>query len=170
MIERVILIGFMCSGKSTVGRLLADELGWELIDFDETIEREQKRSIAEIFRSDGEDAFRRLEADLTKRIENRSRVVLAPGGGWMTQPELLEHVAPRSLTVWLRVSPKTVLERHEGQKGTLRPLLAVMDPLEEVGRLLAAREPYYERADVAIDTEGRDAEDIANEIAARMAS
>ncbi len=134
----------MCSGKSTVGRLLADRLGWELIDFDETIERREERRIADVFRENGESHFRRLEAELTAQVEARKSVVLVPGGGWVTQHGLVERLRPSSLFVWLRVQPD--------------------DPRGAIQELLAAREPLYRQADVAIDTDDRLAEEVAEDI------
>lgn len=164
MIERIVLVGFMCSGKSTVGRLLADRLGWEIIDFDETIERREGRRIADVFRELGEHHFRELEAELTGEIQARNRVVLVPGGGWMTQPGLVERLRPASLFVWLRVRPETVYDRYSGLALADRPLLEVDDPRAAIGQLLAEREPLYGSADVTIDTDNRPAEDVAEQI------
>ncbi len=164
MIDRVILIGFMCSGKSTVGRLLAERLGWDFLDFDATIEMEQGMDVHEIFARRGEAVFRALERDLTERIAPQRRVVLAPGGGWVTQPELLEELRPGSLTAWLKVGPRTVLERHRRQGG-VRPLLRVGPLEEQVPALITAREPFYCRADYALDTESRQPAELAAELA-----
>jgi shikimate kinase len=164
VIERIVLIGFMCSGKSTVGRLLADRLGWELIDFDETIERREERRIADVFRENGESHFRRLEAELTAQVEARKSVVLVPGGGWVTQHGLVERLRPSSLFVWLRVQPDTVYGRQSRLGLEDRPLLAVDDPRGAIQELLAAREPLYRQADVMIDTDDRLAEEVAEQI------
>jgi shikimate kinase len=164
VIERIVLIGFMCSGKSAVGRLLADRLGWGLIDFDETIERREEQRIADIFREHGEAHFRRLEAELTGQVEAREGVVLVPGGGWVTQHNLVERLRPSSLFVWLRVRPDTVYDRHSQLGLGDRPLLAVDDPRAAIRELLAAREPLYRLADVTIDTDTRRAEDVAEQI------
>ncbi len=170
VIERVVLIGFMCSGKSTVGRILAAKLDWEFLDFDEVIELEQDRTIAEIFRDEGETFFRELEQGLTHRIQSRRNLVLAPGGGWVTQPYLLDRMRPGSLTVWLRVEPSTVVERHRRQSDAVRPLLSSQEPQGRIEALLAARTPLYKRADLVIDTDGRTREDIAEDIAQLVAS
>jgi len=164
VIERIVLIGFMCAGKSTVGRLLADRLGWQLVDFDETIERIQEQTIADIFRHHGESHFRRLEAELTGQLEDRRNVVLVPGGGWMTQHGLVERLRPASLFVWLRVRADTVFDRHSRLAPGDRPLLAVDDPRGAIQTLLAAREPFYRQADVTIDTDERPADEVAGRI------
>jgi shikimate kinase len=166
-IDRVILVGFMGSGKSTVGRALADRLGWELIDFDEEIERAQGRPIAEIFRQAGEAAFRRLEAQLTDRLRDRRNAVMAPGGGWMVRPDLVDTLRPGSLIVWLRARPETLYRRHLGQ-GVPRPLLAVERPREAIDGILAEREAHYKKAHATVDTDEKDPATVADEIVARL--
>lgn len=166
-IDRVILVGFMGSGKSTVGGALADRLGWELIDFDDEIERAQGRSIVQIFGESGEAAFRALEAELTERLRDRRHAVLAPGGGWMVRRDLVEVLRPGSLIVWLRARPETLYRRHLEQ-GTQRPLLAVERPREAIVRILAERERHYKKADAIVDTDGEHAEVIVEEILARL--
>jgi shikimate kinase len=154
----------MCAGKSTVGQILADRLGWEFLDFDELIERGRGRTIADIFREHGEQGFRALEAELTEAVEGRRGVVLAPGGGWVTQAGLVERLREGSLLVWLRVAAERVLERHRRQANVERPLLAVAEPLDEIRSILAAREPFYRTADVIVETDGRDPANVAEEI------
>lgn len=167
-VARIVLVGFMGSGKSTVGRWLADLLGWEFIDFDEEIERATGRSIPELFREEGEPAFRALEAELTEELSGLDGAVLAPGGGWVTQPELLDVLGPGTYVVWLRISPEAALERV-GADRTRRPLLAGPDPLARANRLIRSREPLYRRvADMAVDVDGRDVEDIVREIVDRL--
>lgn len=168
MIDRVVLVGFMCAGKSTVGRILADRLGWEFLDFDELIERGQGRTIADIFREHGEQRFRALEAELTEDVVGRRGVVLAPGGGWITQAGLVQRLREGSLFVWLRVTAERVLERHRRQANVERPLLAVEEPLDEIRSILSAREPFYRTADVVVETDGRDPSDVANEVVATL--
>ena len=165
MVSRVVLVGFMCSGKTTVGRLLADRLGWEFIDFDETIERKENRRIAEIFREQGEAHFRGLEAQLTEALGGVENVVLAPGGGWVTQPASVQRLRQGSVFVWLRVQPETVYARQRVQSAVERPLLAVEQPLDTIRMILADRVGLYGQADQTVDTDGRDPEDVAEEIA-----
>lgn len=169
-LERVILVGAMCSGKSTVGRLLADRLEWRLIDFDEIIELSQGRTVAEIFRDYGEPYFRALEVELTRGVEDSSRVVLAPGGGWITQPELVVMLRPGSLLVWLKVSPERAWERHRQQATVERPLLAGKDPFESMRSILTEREGLYSQADAVIDTDSRDPRSVAGDIVALLES
>jgi shikimate kinase len=162
--ERLILIGFMCSGKSTVGRLVAEALDWDFIDFDEAIESRTGKRIVEIFRDHGEDFFRGLEAATTHEVADLRRVVLAPGGGWVTQSDLVDLLRADSHIVWLRVGPETVLERHAGQTGAERPLLSVDDPLATARSMLSEREPLYRLADTVVDTDGHEVETVAVQI------
>ncbi len=166
-VERVVLVGFMAAGKSTVGPLLARRLGWEFVDFDEVIEARTGLPISEIFRVQGEGAFRAMEARLTDEFGCARGVVLAPGGGWITNPALLDGLCAGSLVVWLRVSPEEAVARALADD-VHRPLLAGADPLEKARLLLREREPLYFLADAAVDVDGRDADDIAFEIAERI--
>lgn len=164
-ITRVILIGFMASGKTTIGRLLAERLGWDFLDFDEEIERRTGTPIPEIFRLHGEAEFRAMERALTEEVTRLEGIVLSPGGGWITQPDLLDEFGPETLVVWLRVSPEAAVERAL-QTLTHRPLLAsAPDPLKRARFLIQEREPLYQLADVAVDVDGRSAEDVVAEIA-----
>ncbi|MBI4544485.1 MAG: shikimate kinase [Gemmatimonadetes bacterium] len=165
--SRVVLLGFMASGKSTVGRRLARLLHWDFVDFDAEIERRTGLTIAEIFQQFGEAGFRALEAELTAELAGSQQVVLAPGGGWITQPDLLERLAPHSLVLWLRISPEEALRRAR-RAATHRPLLAGPQPLRRARALLARREPLYRLADWTIDVDGRRPDQIAREIAARI--
>lgn len=162
-VRRVVLVGFMCSGKSTVGPALAARLGWEHLDLDREIERVQGRSVARIFAEGGEARFREMEAEATAALAGRSGLVLSPGGGWITNPALLERLGPGTLSVWLQVAPETVVARSAAAPGE-RPLLRGPDPLAAARRLLAEREPLYRRAGLAVSTDGRDPADVVSHI------
>lgn len=163
MSEQVVLVGLPGAGKSTAGQILAEMLAWQFIDFDTEIEREKQRTVAEIFVSLGESEFRRYEADLTKRLASLNRVVLAPGGGWATNPELPALLATRASIVWLRVRPDTALIRLRAS-GVTRPLLQVPDALARIETLLAERTRHYDRAHFAIDTDDLTPREIAESI------
>jgi shikimate kinase len=162
-IARIVLVGMMCSGKSAVGAELARRMGWAHLDLDREIERAAGRTVREIFAADGEAAFRRMEAEATSRIAERTGVVLSPGGGWITNPDLLDALGPGTLCVWLRVSPEEAVRRAAAEPGE-RPLLAGADPLAAVRRLLAERERFYSRATLALLTDGRSVGELADEI------
>ncbi len=162
-VERVVLVGFMCAGKTAVGEILARRLGWAFVDLDRLIEEREGRPVREIFAHEGEAAFRRAEAEVSDTVAGWGCVVLAPGGGWVANAARREPPRQGTLRVWLRVSPEEVVRRSAAAPGT-RPLLAGSDPLETARRLLAEREPRYALADVAVDTEGRTPEEIAAEL------
>jgi shikimate kinase len=162
-VQRVVLVGMMCSGKSAVGAALARRLGWTHLDLDREIEREAGRTVREIFATDGEAAFRRMEAEATARIARRTGVILSPGGGWVTNPALLDALGPGTLCVWLRVSPEEAVRRSAAAPGE-RPLLAGTDPLAAIRRLLGERERFYARADVEVLTDGRSVDALADQI------
>ncbi len=166
-VERVVLVGFMAAGKTSVGRRLAQALGWDFVDFDDVIEARTGASIPEIFRTQGEAAFRAMEARLTDEFARARRVVLAPGGGWVTQPDLMDRLGPGTLIVWLRISPEEAVRRALADS-VHRPLLAGADPLARARLLLQEREEFYYLADTAIETDGRGIDDVAREIAARV--
>ena len=159
-LERVVLVGFMCAGKTAVGELLARRLGWAFVDLDRLIEEREGRPVREIFAAHGEAAFRRLEAEVSDSVAGWARMVLAPGGGWITNPARGEPPADGTLRVWLRVSPEEALRRGAASPGA-RPLLGGPDPLAAARLLLAQREPHYARSGVAVDTEGRTPAQVA---------
>ena len=159
-IERVVLLGFMAAGKTAVGAELARRLGWAHLDLDREIERREGRTVAAIFAAEGEGRFRELEARATAELASRSRVVLSPGGGWITGAGNLEALGPGTLAVWLQVSPGEAVRRAGAAPGE-RPLLAGSDPLEAARRLLEARAPLYARAGLHVDTEGRSPGEVA---------
>ena len=164
----IVLIGFMAAGKSVVGRLLADRLGWELVDLDQAIEDRVGRPPGAIIRDDGEAAFRALEAEATTELGQRSGIVVAPGGGWALQPKLATLLGPGAVRVWLRVSPETAVRRAEAD-GADRPLLGAPEGrLERVTALLERRRPNYERAEIAVDTDEKTPEAVADEILSRL--
>lgn len=163
-VRRVILIGFMAAGKSTVGRALAKRLGWSFIDLDHEIEKRTGITIPEIFELHGAAEFRRLERVLTEELTGLEEAVLAPGGGWVTQPDLLDLFGAETLIVWLRISPEAAVQRAM-RTISHRPLLAsAPDPVERARELISEREPLYQLADLRVDVEGRSINEVASEI------
>jgi shikimate kinase len=165
-VERIVLVGFMAAGKTTVGRRLAARLGWGFVDFDEVIEARTGLTVPEIFRTQGEAAFRALEAQLTDEFGCAPGLVLAPGGGWITRPRLLDALGPGSLVVWLRVSAEEAVRRALADD-VHRPLLAGPDPLGKARLLLDEREPLYYLADAVVDVDGHGVDDVVGQIAGR---
>lgn len=147
------LVGFMGTGKSTVGRLVAHRLGFRLLDSDQEIEQQQGRTIAEIFAQEGEPAFRALERTFVETGHPPERAVVACGGGLVVQPGLADELRRRGVVVCLHASLATVLDRTSRHRH--RPLLNVEDPAERIRTLYAAREPVYRNAGTVILTDGR---------------
>jgi shikimate kinase len=147
------LVGFMGTGKTTVGRLAAQRLGFACIDSDREIERQSGRTIPEIFADSGEAAFRRMELDFIESGHPASRTVVACGGGLIVQPGAPELLRNRGVVVCLHASVETILERTGRQSN--RPLLACADPEGRIRALFAEREPVYRSAGTVILTDVR---------------
>jgi shikimate kinase len=160
---RVVLLGYMTSGKSTVGAALARRLEWRFVDFDVEIERREGATVREIIATAGEDHFRDLEAALTEEVAGAPFLVLAPGGGWITRPELLARLGPETLSVWLHVSPEETVRRLRADDID-RPFRDLADPVPHIAEMLAEREPLYRLADLFLPTDGRSPESLAFEI------
>ncbi|HKP74896.1 MAG TPA: shikimate kinase [Longimicrobiaceae bacterium] len=162
-VERVVLLGYMTSGKSTVGAALARRLEWGFVDFDVEIERREGATVPDLVAEDGMRGLREREAALTQELAGARRVVLAPGGGWITRPELLASLGPGTFAVWLRVSPEETVRRLRADT-IARPFRDSEDPVELIARMITEREPLYRLADLSIPTDGRAVESIAFEI------
>jgi len=152
------LVGFMGTGKSTVGRAAAQRLGFAFLDSDHEIERLQGRSIPEIFAAEGEPAFRAMERAFVAGGHPPARTVVACGGGLVVQPGLPALLAERGVTICLHASIATILERTGRQPG--RPLLNVPDPEGRVRALLAEREPIYRSVGTLVLTDARPLRDV----------
>ena len=158
----ITLTGFMGSGKTTVGKVLADFLGCPFMDLDELVVKKAGKSIPEIFAQDGEPAFRQLEARLLRQTVEKyteNTVVLALGGGAVTAPASASLLREKTVCIYLRATLETLLARLEGETAG-RPLADA-----SLADRLAAREPLYEEtAHVIIDTDGLTPEEVADEI------
>ncbi len=165
----IFLIGFMATGKTTVGRLVARRAGLEFEDLDETIVASAGMPVVDIFRTEGEAGFRRREADALARACQRHDAVVATGGGAACREENLVRMLGAGPVVALSATPGEVLRRAGGGAG--RPLLDT-NPQETVRAtaeaLLAAREPFYARATHRIDTIGRSPDDVASAVIAAL--
>jgi shikimate kinase len=146
-----------------VGRAVAERLSRTFLDFDREIERRQNKTIAEIFGEKGEGYFRELERALTEELRDSGDMILAPGGGWVTKPEVVALLRPPARLVYLRVRPETALKRLGAERST-RPLLMRPDPVGELRRLLAARRAAYEAADHVIDAELIGVEEVIKKV------
>jgi shikimate kinase len=164
----IALIGFMGTGKTAVGKLLAVKLGKEFIELDALIEKRAGRSIPEIFRRDGEAAFRELEIEVTKDVAGRKNAVIACGGGIVLNKINIDRLRRECVIVCLTASPLVILKRTSADEDG-RPLLAVDDRLKQVKDLLEFRRPYYERsADITINTSRLKPETIIDRIIEKL--
>lgn len=148
----LILVGLPGAGKSVVGAAVAARLRREFMDLDQEIERREAATVSAIFAEKGEHYFRQKERDLTDELRARGNMVLAPGGGWITNPDVVALLRPPGRIIYLKVKPETAFSRLGGEAAS-RPLLARPDPVAELRRLLVDRDPLYSRADHVIDTE-----------------
>jgi shikimate kinase len=158
--DRVALVGFMGSGKSTVGRILAERLGFALVDTDSEIESRSGESIETIFRDRGEAAFRDLESEVLASLAGTSRIVIAAGGGAPARERNRDFFARSARTFYLWVSFETARERVK--RGPIRPLLSRGEAAAKA--LYEERLPLYESAGTRVETEGRTAAEVADEI------
>ena len=160
---RIYLTGFMGCGKSTLGPILANVLGYDFADLAAAIEAETRRSVQAIFAEDGEAAFRSIEAEALRRTARRERLVVSLGGGALAREENLQFALAHGTVVYLRVPTAQLVQRLQ-KSPTERPLLQDEQgrPLsrealtEKIRTMLAAREPYYTRTHLTVDVGGRD--------------
>ena len=157
---KIVLIGFMCSGKSKVGRLLAKKIGWTFLDTDELIIKDEGLSIAELIRSKGEPVFREYEKRAVHRVSARDEAVIATGGGVPLYEENMKKLSQGSEIVWLKVSPETVLSRAGDLKS--RPLIDPDHPLESIKQRLKDREPFYAQAHHMIECDGKSPHEVVD--------
>jgi shikimate kinase len=167
----IFLIGYRGTGKSAVARELAARLGFSWIDADEAIEQHAGKSIARIFADDGEPAFRQMEAGIVADLTGERRTVVALGGGAVLRDETRQTIRAAGPVVWLTASVTTIIERvtADTTTGHRRPNLTAAGGRAEIEKLLAARTPLYrECATLSVDTEGKTAAQVADEIAASL--
>jgi shikimate kinase len=162
MTRHVVLIGLPGSGKSTVGRLVADTLQATCTDIDAIVTRKEGRPIAMIFAERGEDAFRQIERLEVEGALAGPPSIIVPGGGWAAQPEALESVLGRALLVYLKTRPDTAATRAVPQGN--RPTLMGEDPAVQMRQLLSERERFYLKADAQVETDRKSADKVAAEV------
>jgi shikimate kinase len=162
--DNVVLVGFMGAGKSVCGRLLARRLGRCFVETDDMIVSRDGRSILEIFRQDGEAAFRRLEAETLESLRLKSGDVIATGGGLPCREGRMEALRALGTVVWLRGDLSVLLDRA-GRVGG-RPMLD-RSPAD-IEALYRARQPYYARAHVTVDTAGLGVDQVVSRVVAAL--
>lgn len=156
--ERIALIGLRGAGKTTLGAMLAKQLGWEFIEMSSEIEAEATVSVDEIFDLWGQAGYRRYERRALERIiSTKSRVVLATGGGLVSEPATFERLLDSFYTIWLQASPEEHWDRVIRQGDHRVEGSGDSEALVDMRRILAQREPLYRKADAQLDTSGKTA-------------
>jgi len=161
-VSNIVLVGFMGTGKTSVGRRLAEKLKLSYIDTDDVIEQDNEMIIADIFRQHGEPYFRRLESDAVRKVSGLDNHVISTGGGVVIREENLEMLKRNGMVFSLAATPEEIWKRvgHEIH----RPLLQAPQPLDRIRKMLAARAPFYARADCIIHTTGLSIEEVTDQI------
>ncbi len=164
----IVLVGMMASGKTSVGRLLAQRLGLPFLDADHEIETAAHMTVPEIFARHGEPYFRSGEKRVIARLLANGPAVLATGGGAFMNAETREAVAARGISVWLKADADTIIRR--ARRRSNRPLLQTSDPEKTVRELMANRYPIYALADVTVESEDGPHENTADAVLAALAA
>ncbi|MFN3598289.1 MAG: shikimate kinase [Aquificaceae bacterium] len=155
--KRIFLVGFMCSGKTTFGKLLSESLGWRFVDIDQEVERKEEMPIREIFEKKGEEYFRKLEFEMLRSIAEKEKVIISTGGGLGANQKAMEFMKSKGLVVWLKIDFESFLERCEQDPS--RPLLK--RGKEELLRLFENRAQAYKQAHLILDGTGNPKELIS---------
>ncbi|MCA8984439.1 MAG: shikimate kinase [Planctomycetaceae bacterium] len=167
----ISLIGYRGCGKTSLAPLLAASRGWSWIDADRELERQQGRSIADIFASEGEPEFRRLEADLLRELCHQENLVLATGGGAILNSDTREKLRASGPVIWLQADASTIEQRLGEDQSTCRsrPALTNLGWREEIERVLAERLPLYQQTcHIRIDTAGKTLVEVAEQTEAAL--
>lgn len=162
MNKNIVLIGLMGSGKTTLGKALAEKSGMEFVDTDALIIQRAGKPISEIFAEDGEGVFRDYETEVIKEISQKRNAVISTGGGAVLRDENVENLKFSGILFFLKATPEALYERVKND--TARPLLRGDDPVNILRSILAARAMFYEQADYTINTEEFTIEQECNEI------
>lgn len=170
----IYLTGFMGSGKSTIGPILANTLGYQFVDIDRQIEQESGRSVSSIFADEGEDAFRALERSVLQHMSMRDEIVVSLGGGTVAHEENFRLIRLTGIMVYLRLAPEEAFRRMKHK--TDRPMLKDKEgnPLppeileNRVRRLLDVRESFYNQADIVVDTDTQNVGLTVDDIVRRL--
>ena len=162
MKRHIVLIGLPGSGKSAVGRLVAEQLHATFVDIDAIVERREGRPIAMIFAEKGEAAFREMERKEMETALAGEPAVIGPGGGWAAQPGAIDAAKLRALVIYLHARPETAVQRA-APEGT-RPALMGEDPLARMRLLQKEREQFYQGAHAQVETERKLPPQVANEV------
>ncbi|MGC8976573.1 MAG: shikimate kinase [Candidatus Ratteibacteria bacterium] len=163
MKKNIVLIGFMGTGKTEVGKLLAERLNMTFIDTDKLIEEREKDRIARIFQVKGEDYFRKVEEEVIEEVSNCENCVIATGGGSVIREKNYNNLKKNGILICLSATPEEIYRRTLPKKD--RPLLMKSkNVIETIKELLEMRKPYYQKADYTVDTTKKKIEKVVDEI------
>ncbi|MGO3932333.1 helix-turn-helix transcriptional regulator [Rhodopseudomonas pseudopalustris] len=164
----IALIGLRGAGKSTLGRMLADKIGWSFVELNKEIEQQNGLSVAEIIALYGQEGFRRMEqAALTQLLARKELMVLATGGGIVSEAISFDQILSSFYTIWLKADPEEHMARVRGQ-GDLRPMADDRAAMQELRTILQSREPLYARASGVLDTAGLSVDEAAAKLTAMV--
>ena len=164
----IALIGFMGTGKTAVGKALAEKLGKEFFELDPLIEKKAGKTIPAIFKEDGEIAFREFEIEAIKEVNKERNAVIACGGGVVLNKINIDRLKEEAVIVCLTASPRVIL-RRTSRDAEERPLLTVANPALTIKELLRFRRPFYERAaDTTVNTSRLDIDSVVTQIIAKI--
>ncbi len=158
--NNIYLVGFMCSGKSTVGKLLAEKTGRKFVDIDTLIEDEEGKKISQIFEEKGEAYFRELERKKIEELSKQKGLVVSTGGGLGANLENMNIMKKKGVVIWLQISFEEVKNRCGSD--TNRPILNL--PEDRLKKLFEEREQVYKLSDISLSTENKTPEEIVNQI------
>lgn len=162
----IIITGFMGTGKTTVGRLLAQHLGFDFVDTDDLIVKAAAKSIPQIFAQEAEAGFRRREREAIQRLKGSKGLVVATGGGAVLSPQNLANLKTLGPVFCLWASPRAIYRRLRETED--RPLLRGDHPQKQIKSLLQQRTPHYQKADKIFDTTGKSPQKVVKEILAYL--
>ncbi|MGD1007575.1 MAG: shikimate kinase [Ignavibacteriaceae bacterium] len=159
MTNKIYLTGFMGSGKSTIGPILANTLGWDFFDLDIIIEQKEGKKISRIFEENGEEYFRNLETEILKDLAARKNVIVALGGGTITNQDNIDFLKKIGMIIYIKISAESAYKRLRFKRD--RPILSrngtvnlsKTEFIGKIAQLLSARNRYYEQADIIIETD-----------------
>jgi len=169
--EKIILTGYRATGKSSIGKILADLLGFGFIDSDQAIEKRQGETIAEMVGRGGWDLFRSKEEDMLVELARSKNKVIATGGGSVMHENAWAKLRQNALVVWLTADVKTICQRlaADSDSEDQRPALTEMGTMDEIAMVLEERLPLYQKSsDLTIHTDGKSPEEVAESIAAAL--
>ena len=160
--KNIVLVGFMGTGKTEVGRILARDFSFEFIDTDDVIEKRLGIKVSEIFKKYGESYFRDIEREVVKDLSELKGLVIATGGGVVMNPENINDLKKNGVVICLTATTEEILSRVKENDD--RPLLTVSDKFTKIKELLESREAFYAKADVTIDTTNREVLEVVKEV------